>query len=259
MNLLVSVFGGMTLTALLYGLGRGLRLSNFWAAIVAGLLPSLAYVVYASFARPGLDTITLHIVAYPTVAVLLSQLYGAKADHARTLHWAPKLMITFFVLLSVVFGALIYIAANGLPPALARVLLPNTEGKTLYTGFAGVVGHHQEAAKVIGYRQKMEARLAQSGWSVEVNGLTGVAPETAVPLQVRIRQTDGAGARGVEVSLDLARPGMTAAQRITLVETTLGDYQGVLPPLAVGTWLVTLNLTHAGETIRLEHDLEIQP
>ena len=32
MNLLISIFGGMLLTVLLYAAGRRLRLSNFWAA-----------------------------------------------------------------------------------------------------------------------------------------------------------------------------------------------------------------------------------
>ena len=257
MSLILTLFGGMILSAALYALGRWLRLSNFWAAVLAGLLPGLAYVVHAAFTRPGLDTITLHLVAYPTVAVLLAQLYGAKADHARTLHWAPKLMVSFFVLLSLVFGALVYIAANGLPPGLARILLPDAGGKTLHTGFAGVVGHHREAAKVIGHRQRMEARLASLGWSVEVGGLAAVAPDKIAPVTVRIRRADGSGVAGVGVALDLARPGMTEADRVALIETRPGDYQGVLPPLAAGAWLVTLNLEQTGPVIRLEHDLDV--
>ncbi len=132
MSLWLSLFGGMALTALLYGAGRRLRLSNFWASVLACGVPTLAYVMYAVAIWPGLDVVTLHVVAYPTVAVLLYQLYGAKASHAQSMHWAPKLMIGFFLGLTAVFGTLIYIAGEGLPPALAQILLPNAKGKNLY-------------------------------------------------------------------------------------------------------------------------------
>ena len=52
-------------------------------------------------------------------------------------------------------------------------------------------------------------------------------------------------------------PGMTEADRVALIETRPGDYQGVLPPLAAGAWLVTLNLEQTGPVIRLEHDLDV--
>ena len=139
MNLLITIFGGMLLTVVLYGGGRALRLSNFWAAVLACALPSFAYVAYAAAVWPGLDVVTIHVVAYPTVAVLLYQLYGNKAGHELNVHWAPKLMIIFFVLITVIFGGFVYIAGQGLPPALARLILPGAKDKNIHTGFAGVV------------------------------------------------------------------------------------------------------------------------
>jgi nitrogen fixation protein FixH len=255
MNLLVSIFGGMLFTAVLYGLGRLGRLSNFWAAVVAAGLPSFAYLFYAAARWPGLDVVTLHIVTYPTVAVLLSQLYGAKADHAKSLHWAPKLMIVFFVILSVVYGGLVYVAGSGLPPALARLLLPNVEGKNIHTGFAGVVEHHHEAAKVIGQHQKMEARLARRGWAVEAVGLSSAVAGQAGPVIIRLRDDKGLGVEGVEVSVTLARPGQGQGETLALTATGAGDYQGQLPALAAGSWVARISLRQAGEAIVLENTL----
>ncbi len=124
MSLFVSLFGGMLVTALLYGLGRRLRLSNFWSAVSAAGLTSVAYAAQVVATRPGLDVITLHLVAYPTVALLLYQLYGDKVRHARAIHWVPKLLLGFFAVLTVLYGGFIYVAGHGLPPALAGWLLP---------------------------------------------------------------------------------------------------------------------------------------
>jgi hypothetical protein len=157
LNLLITIFGGMLLTVLLYGGGRALRLSNFWAAVLACALPSFAYVAHAVAVWPGLDVVTIHVVAYPTVAVLLYQLYGSRAGHELNVHWAPKLMIIFFVLITVIFGGFVYIAGQGLPPALARLILPGAKDKNIHTGFAGVVAHGEDAAKGIGHHLGMEA------------------------------------------------------------------------------------------------------
>ena len=255
MNLLISIFGGMLLTAVLYGIGRMGRLSNFWASVMAALLPTLAYLVYATMRWPGLDVVTLHVVAYPTVSVLLSQLYGSKADHAKSLHWAPKLMIGFFMVLSLVYGGLVYVAGNGLPPALARVLLPNVEGKNIHTGFAGVVGHHQEAAKVIGHHQKMESRLESLGWGVEVNGLAAVRAGSPIPVSVTLTDRDGNGVGGVEVSLELVRPGHTSSNPQPLAEVNPGLYQAQLTPVEAGSWVALLALRQGEESIVLERTL----
>jgi len=258
MNLLTTIFGGMILTAVLYGLGRLGRLSNFWAAVMSALVPSLAYLAYASLTWPGLDTITMHIVAYPTVSVLLSQLYSAKADHSRTLHWAPKLMVGFFVFLSLVYGALAYIAGNGLPPAIAQWWLPNIEGKVVHTGFAGVVEHHQEAAKVIGHQQKIGLKLARLGWSVEVDGLENPRAGVAFPLTLVVTDTDGRGVEGVDAVLNLARIGQVDGQDVLLSRTAAGSFAGQGPALEPGNWMARVRLRQAGESLELEHEITVQ-
>lgn len=259
MSLLISIFGGMLLTAAIYGLGRQGHLSNFWAAVMAAGLTSGAYLIYAVARWPGLDVVTLHVVAYPTVAVLLSQLYGAKAEHSKTLHWAPKLMIAFFLSLSLIFGALVYVAGSGLPPSLARVFLPNIEaGKNIHTGFAGVVEHHQEAAKVIGQHQKMEARLARLGWQLEATGLDSATAGESVPVVLNLRDRDGAGVEGVAASLELLRPGQKTGETLPLTPARPGEYLGRLSPREAGSWVARLYLKQQGENIVLEHTLEVR-
>lgn len=257
MTLLIGIFGGMLLTALIYGLARLFGLTNFWAAVAAAGLPTFAYLAYSVGAWPGLDVVTLHVVAYPTVAILLSQLYGAKADHGRTLHWAPKLMVSFFLLISVVFGGFVYISVQGLPPTLARWLLPDTGGKNIYTGFAGVVAHEQDAAKAIGQHLAMDHRLAQLGWQVEVTGLANLRSGQPAPVAVSVSGQDGHAVDGIEVLLRLGRPGQREGIELSL-SGGAGRYHGTVPGLEAGTWVARISLAKAAETVVLERGLEVR-
>jgi len=255
MNLLISIFGGMLLTVLLYGGARALRLSNFWAAVLASGIPSFAYLGYAIAVWPGLDVVTLHVITYPTVAVLLFQLYGHKAGQQQGVHWAPKLMIAFFVVITVIFGGFIHIAGQGLPPALARILLPGVEDKNIHTGFAGVVAHGDDAAKGIGHHLGMEAKLARLGWHLEVEGLDALRHDRAGTVRVKVTGADGRGVENVPVALTLGRPGQATSEVFPLADQGGGAYlvRAALP--AEGAWLATLRLEAGGNDIALERKL----
>lgn len=252
MSLLITIFGGMLLTALLYGAGRLFRLPNFWAAVLAAGLPSLAYLIFAFAYWPGLDVVTMHVVAYPTVSVLLFQLYSRRAGQVAV-HWVPKLLIVFFVALTVLLGGFVYIAVNGLPPALAARLLPNAEGKIVHTAFAGVVEHGDEAAKSIAQRRNIGARLGKLGWNVEVSGLETLGARRSGEIRVLLRQVDGAGVSGRELRLGVARPGQPAPAGEAMREVASGDYRGTIALPAAGAWVAMISIAADGKPIVLEH------
>jgi hypothetical protein len=255
MNLLVSIFGGMLLTVLLFAGARALKFSNFWAAAVASGAPSFAYLAYAFVVWPGLDVVTMHVIAYPTVAVLLFQLYDDKPGRNQGVHWAPKLMIGFFVIITVIFGGFVYIAGHGLPPTLARWLLPGTNTKNIHTGFAGVVAHGEDAAKGIGHHLGMDDKLARLGWRVEVEGLDGLRPDRQGTVSVRLTGADARGVENVRINLTLARPGQATGMDFPLADAGGGHYlvRAALP--ASGAWLAILRLQTGRESIALERKL----
>lgn len=259
MSLFATLFGGMLVTALLYGLGRRLRLSNFWSAVSAAGIVSAAYAVHVVKTLPGLDVITLHLVAYPTVALLLYQLYGDKVRHARAIHWVPKLLLGFFTVLTVLYGGFIYVAGHGLPPALAGWLLPGTQGKPVYTGFAGVVEHNQAAAKGISQHLKMEDRLARQGWRLEISGLTNVRADRPQPVTVHVYDRSGRGVDGVDIRLATGRPGQPAPPAVRLEGDGSAGYHTTLAPMPAGSWVAYLSLhTADGSPVLLEHTLVVQ-
>lgn len=257
MSLLISIFGGMLMTAVLYGVGRRYRLSNYWSAVIAAAIPTVAYLVYVIGHPVGLDTVTLHVIAYPTVAVLLGMLGGAKARQERHMHWAPKLLIGFFIVMVSMMAGFVYIAGQGLPPTLAQRLLPNADGKNIHTGFAGVVEHHQDAAKGIGHHLRMEDKLARLGWRVEIAGLSELRAGSPGPISVRILDKAGQSVGGVTVAMTLARPGQLEQASTKLAYGPHG-YHATLPGLDAGIWVATLRLSKGQDKVALEHSLVVQ-
>lgn len=252
MSLLITIFGGMMLTIAIYALGRAVRLSNFWSAVVATGIPTLAYLAYAVLTGPGLDAITMHVVAYPTVAVMLYLLYGEKASRGPGTHWAPRLLIGFFVAITVLFGGFVYVARQGLPPEVAALLLPNAARNRVHTGFAGVVAHGEEAAKSIAQHRNMEEKLARLGWHVEVVGLDTLRPDHANEVQVLIRDGKGVQVPGVRVQLALGRPGQKAQDVVELEPSAGSGYRGLAVLPGDGAWLAAITLEGRGERVELQ-------
>jgi len=255
MNLFVSIFGGMLLTVILFGVVRAFKLSNFWAAVVAAGLPSFAYMGYSVASWPGLDVLTMHVVAYPTVALLLFQMGGAKDGPYVKLHWAPKLLIGFFVIITIILGGFVYIAGNGVPPTVAQWLLPHIEGKIVHTGFAGVIAHGDEASKSIAHHRNMENKLAKLGWSVEVTGLDALRPGYPGDVRVVVSNTQGQSVSEVQVSMGIGRPGQPAQNRFKFSPVNDGSFRTQILLPASGEWLAALLLESGGEKIVFERVL----
>lgn len=258
MSLFTSIFGGMLLTAVLYGAGRIMKLSNFWSAVAAAGLPSFVYLAYAMSRKIGLDTITLHVIAYPTVAVLLGMLNTPRAKRNNASHWAPRLLLVFFGFMLVVMGFFVYVAGQGLPPSLASLLLPNATGKNIHTGFAGVVEHAGDAAKGVRQHLSMEDRLSKLGWRVEVTGLTDLRQERPGRLSVVVHDRHGQTVESVPVAMEITRPGQGSPIR-PLFHRTDGRHEAALEGLDSGTWVARLQLGDGKDAILFEHSFEVSP
>ncbi|MBI5938453.1 MAG: FixH family protein [Betaproteobacteria bacterium] len=256
MNLLFTLFGGMLATAAVYGGLRSLRVGNFWAAVAASGGIGLVYIAYAAVARPGLDTVSIHLVAYPTVAVVLAQLYDTRKN--QRLHWAPRLIVGLFLTVSVLFGGLAYISSHGLPQAVAQWFLPGAQGKSVHTGFAGVVEHDREAAKGIGQHLKAEHALASLGWEVEVEGVDRLSASRAAEVAIKLRDRTNRGVDPARVGLAFARPGQPAGAVSQLSRVGQGRYLAHVGPLEAGTWVAHLVIEAGTRTIAIERTIEVR-
>ena len=245
MNTMTTLFGGLLAVLVLYAIGGRIRnLPPILRAVLAGLIPLLAYFLLIVGRWPGLDVVAMHISVFLAAGLVLHAVTQFRR-RSGGMHWVPKLLIAFFLGLVVVNGSLLYIATKGLPEPLGRWWL-GSDGGAVYSGFSGVVEHGQSAAKAVSSELSQAHRESELGWQVEVVGIDGDSSERVV--EVRVRDRTGLPVDRIEAELRLLRPG--AAQPTltrSLNALDAGVYGGVLGLPASGRWLIEVRLLQDGK------------
>jgi len=243
---MTTLFGGLAAVFALYVAGGMVRgLSPMLRAALAGIIPLVTYFALIVGRWPGLDVVAIHISVFLAAALVLFALTQFRRRDAGRMHWAPKLLIAFFIGLVLINASLLYIATKGLPEPVARWWL-GSDGNAVYSGFSGVVPHGQGAAKAVSSTLSEAHRESQLGWQVEMSGLD--SPGNTRPLQVRVRDRTGLPVDRVEAELRLSRPGAAApALTLPLSAVETGLYVGALNVPAAGRWLVELRLLRDGD------------
>lgn len=258
MSLLTTLFGGALLIAVLYFLLGALRLPNYWRAVVSGGVLLLVYFVMAARNWPGLDAVAMHVAVFIVTAVILTLLNAPRAGSPSKLHWVPKFMIGFFVLLFVIDGAFIYIASNGLPEFIAQRFLPEANKGGANTAFPGVMPHGEDAAKGISAHLKQQAILSRLGWQIEIEGLEGLTLDRATEIKVRAKDSAGMPLRDAQISLALQRPAQREPHRvIPLAQGASGVYRGMLHVVEAGDWLVFIRIRYGQDALELQQPLTL--
>lgn len=253
-----TLFGGLVLVGAIYYLLRALRISNYWSAVAAAGLPVAAYIVYTSTQWRGGDQLAMHLAAYIAAATGLALIGTRTLGTARRLHWAPRTLVLFFVVLFFINAALMSIASNGLPPAIARLFLPGERAASTHTAFPGVVPHDQSAASTITTELKQRERLAALGWRLSIEGLekwqSGREQRVTLVIDAQSLPPD------VNATLQLRPIGQQAAVLSSpFMPMAPGHfYVSVTAPQA-GSWTATIEIAAAKERLRFERPLTISP
>lgn len=235
----LTLFGGLAAVLVLFAAARSLRMPAELAGLVAAGLPLFAYIAMLFGAWPGLDVVAIHVAVFIIAAFVLVVLSRYRAKQSR-MHWVPKALIVFFLVLVVMNAGFLYVSTKGLPPALADLLLPGEDNKTLHTGFAGTTRHGEEAAKAIGAELSQLHQNEQLGWQVRVEGLRmPSAGQNAVTVFADDR--DGRPLAGLAGEWRVSRVG-TQAVSVPLNPTVGGQYEARLDFSGPGLWLVELRL-----------------
>jgi nitrogen fixation protein FixH/multisubunit Na+/H+ antiporter MnhB subunit len=242
---MTTLFGGLTAVLALYAIGGLFRtLPAMLRALLAGVIPLITYFVLIMGRWPGLDVVAIHISVFLAAALVLFAMSQFRRRGAERMHWAPKLLISFFVGLVFLNAALLYLSTKGLPDPIARWWL-GRDDHVVYTGFSGVVSHGQNAAKAVSSELSETHRESLLGWQVDVSGLDGSGLTRLV--EVRVKDRTGLPVDRVEAELRLMRPGAhAAALTLPLSEAEAGVYMGSLALPASGRWLLDVQLKRDG-------------
>ncbi|MEO1766984.1 FixH family protein [Thiobacter aerophilum] len=263
MSLLFTLFGGVVLVVLLYQILRVLGLPNYWRGVISGVLPLVGYAIYSTGNWAGLDVLAMHTAVYLSTATLLTLAASREASQkisARTpMHWAPKVFIGFFLFVLALNAAFLYVSSQGVPPWLARWVLPGAEDGRVHTAFPGVVPHGLEAAKEIGSELSARHRQMRLGWRVTWKGLDTLARDGAAQVTVRAHDRDDTPLADARVTLELLRPAQAKSDlSLDLAPTEPGLFQAWVRLPEPGRWIAVIHVSRRGDSFQAEEQLSVQ-
>jgi nitrogen fixation protein FixH len=257
MNILFTLFGGLILELALFALlGRIASVPLAVRALLAGIVPLGAYFlfIFAHEGWPGLDVAAIHIAIFLGTALLLFMFTQYRRQARGRMHWAPRLLIGFFLMLAVLNAVFLTIATNGLPRDIARWWLPH--GDTVNTAFSGVVPHDQQAASAISAELSRRHAAELLGWRVDIDGLTDPA-QAQQYIVVKAYDHTGLPISDLKVSMQVKRPGAPDPQTpLRFVAVNEGEYRAELLLPDKGRWLLELALQQDGK-VRYQDSHEV--
>lgn len=256
-----TLFGGALLIVALYYVLRAFGVSNYWRGVISGTISVTGYLAISIIKWPGGDVVSMHVAVFLATATALTVIGENKPGVAKRLHWGPKLIIAFFLLLFVIDGSLLLIAGQGVTPGIAKWMLPVPTKKSstpVHTAFSGVVPHGEEAAKTINQFMKNAEKQRRLGWEVVLIGLDGVRQGDVAGVSVNARDSNSQPLRGATVKLAVVRPGLTEPEQIMdLVETDPGAYRGQVTMMLPGKWVAAVQLQRGEDRFEMQQQLEV--
>ena len=256
MALIETLFGGLLLIAGLHLLLRLAKVGNYWRGVLSGLLPTVAYLVYASKQWPGGDVVAVHLTVYLATATVMTIASSGKQEGTGKLHWAPMLLTGFFIVLAVLMASFVMISIRGLPTSVAQMFLPNVGNRPVHTAFSGVVPHNEEAAKTISQHLSAQEKQRQLGWNVEVVGLDAVSRDRNI--EVKVTSRDGKPLQNAMVSVSI-QPLADAESKhdVQLKEENPGAYRGQLDFARPGHWVMELRIERGSDKYQVEQSVSV--
>ena len=250
-----TLFGGLAVAAVLFFVVRKVGLSNFWAGILSGVLPFIAYIAYSTLHWPGGDVLTIHFAVYLANAGLLI-VFGGMQKKKESMHWAPKLIIAFFVGLVLLMAILLSISSRGLPDGLVRLVLPNPSNGQVHTGFPGLIPHDRNKL----YESHVQDIEQQKnlGWHVDVQGLDALKNNLASNVVVKLSDKQNQPIIAATVTIELWRLANSADdQTIQFSETKPGEYHATLRLSDEGSWLTDLEIVKGEAHYALKQPISV--
>lgn len=238
MTLTETLFGGLLFSVLLFLSSRRLGLSNYWAGILSGALPFAIYLAYSLRHWAGGDVLAIHFVVYLATAGVLT-VFGGMQQKKQAMHWAPRLIVVFFIGLVILNATMLTIASRGLPDMLSGMFLPNPAQQTVHTGFPGVIPHDENKLYATHLSQIEQQRSL--AWKMHINGLNDLRSKVPAQVSVEIRDAENQRVTSATVTLGFLR--MANSQddhKLVLHEVEPGQYAGAVTIPDAGRWLSEL-------------------
>jgi FixH len=255
MTMTETLFGGLLSVTFIFFVARRLRLSNYWSAVLGGSLPFLAYLGYSANHWQGGDVIAIHLVVFMATAAVLG-VFNSMQRRREKMHWAPRLLIAFFVMLAISMAIFVSIASNGLPPSIAKYILPNVDGRVMHTGFPGALPHDRNKLYEQ-HQQRVEAQR-KLGWKVSVTGLEGIRPGMPTTISLTLFEAGGQPIVADHVWLQMLRlANHNDDIQVELAQAGPSTYGTQVTLPASGNWVASFLIERGKDTYQMQQSLQV--
>jgi nitrogen fixation protein FixH len=232
------------------------------SALLVAFVFIVALLSYSMFNWPGADVLAMYLAVLSVTPYLLGIISNAREQRLqeaggkrRWFHWAPAILVTFFVCLFALDGVLVTIARKGLPQSTADRLLPKTyREEHIQSMFPGTVANDFQRKEAL-YNQYLEQvrEQEQRGWKVDKGWLRKPVAGTPAAFQVRVEESDGAPVRFADISGVFQRASDSRDdQSFAMKEVEPGLYRVVLNLAQPGMWYLALKIKR-GEQLHQVH------
>ena len=245
MTLTETLFGGFLVTVLIFSLTKKMGLASFWSGILSVVTPFVGYLYHVHSNWPTGDVLAIHFVVYLAAATVMMVFWKERANKEK-MHWAPKLMITFFILLVIFMAMFVSLASQGVSSSLGKLFLPNSADKTIHTAFPGVIPHDNNKLYET-YVKEVEQQQAR-GWSVEVKGMDNIQLNVPSELTIRLIDKNQRPIHGANITIHFWRMAKSADDtQVVFSEVSNGVYHAKVSLQDPGLWVTTLEIQSGDE------------
>ncbi|HED17340.1 MAG TPA: hypothetical protein ENI64_11075 [Gammaproteobacteria bacterium] len=232
-------------TMLFFLLYRLSPLNGVQAALVALLLTLAIFLPYSLLHWSSIDVFVLHITVFSVAAYLAGVVMRGGKDVRRRFHWAPALIVLFFVVIIVVDSVFVTMSVRGLPDSLQEAILPAPRSEhRISTIFPGVVpdNNYQKESRFNAYISQREDQKARA-WKIRKGWLQGtpVVGQEAV-FQVQLQDRQSRPLTGLTMKGRFLRPANSRLDvDFSMNEVSPGIYRVAIALSVAGVWNLQLN------------------
>jgi nitrogen fixation protein FixH len=229
------------------------RMQGKQVALIMFMVVMGVYVPYAILHWQGMDVFAMNIALFGVTPYILGIITShweirrrmGEEDSGRWFHWAPAIMVVFFMVIATVDAIIITLSKDGMSESVIRMISPRDEtGREVTTAFPGTTSHdfQEKEAQYNAYLSQLE-KQKQRGWQVKRGFLSTPHAEEPVVFQVQVLDKTGQPVTGADLRGKFQRPSDKRQDfEIQLREVAPGLYQEQLSMPLPGRWYLVLHV-----------------
>ncbi|GAA0400198.1 hypothetical protein GCM10009133_06320 [Cocleimonas flava] len=275
-NLVVTLgFGSLLAFFLFFVFYKVIRWGGKMSALATAALMLLIYVPLSVTHWVGIDVFAIHFAFFMMIPYGLGIITGVHEERRliegeeikRGMHWAPGIIIVFFILLATVDSFIISSATGGLDTGLAKILLPKAAsddiGSNISSQFTGAVSNDlQNKEKNFDTYVLQLQKQRERGWRVSGGWDRSPMLNTSTNFNLIVKDRSGNAISDADVTAEFRRTSdMSYDQLFKLVETdkdnNAGKYSVPVSLPLKGCWSMKILVTKGEDIHEIKGQTEV--